>query len=206
MRTLRSRAREMSGNRRQPSRRGQVGQGPARSSELVWPFLECSGRLCFRRWCLSGIPRRTFLPDPSLSGFFRHLGVFQSHCLSPLPQTREKEKMKEAKDARYTNGHLFTTISVSGMTMCYACNKSITAKEALICPSKLDLECHSDSDLPICPFLPWIHRGHSPLRASAGSKCQGQMLIPCSLSSCRRVVAGRMWHKQDYLGRWGRGD
>lgn len=44
--------------------------------------------------------------------------------------------MKEAKDARYTNGHLFTTISVSGMTMCYACNKSITAKEALICPSK----------------------------------------------------------------------
>lgn len=45
--------------------------------------------------------------------------------------------MKEAKDARYTNGHLFTTISVSGMTMCYACNKSITAKEALICPSEL---------------------------------------------------------------------
>ncbi|XP_030666734.1 rho guanine nucleotide exchange factor 2-like isoform X3 [Nomascus leucogenys] len=41
--------------------------------------------------------------------------------------------MKEAKDARYTNGHLFTTISVSGMTVCYACNKSITAKEALIC-------------------------------------------------------------------------
>ncbi|XP_054103573.1 rho guanine nucleotide exchange factor 2 isoform X16 [Callithrix jacchus] len=50
-------------------------------------------------------------------------------------QAREKEKMKEAKDARYTNGHLFTTISVSGMTMCYACNKSITAKEALICPT-----------------------------------------------------------------------
>lgn len=50
-------------------------------------------------------------------------------------KAREKEKMKEAKDARYTNGHLFTTISVSGMTMCYACNKSITAKEALICPT-----------------------------------------------------------------------
>ncbi|KAM5256005.1 rho guanine nucleotide exchange factor 2 isoform 2-T2 [Ctenodactylus gundi] len=50
-------------------------------------------------------------------------------------KTREKERMKEAKDARYTNGHLFTTISVSGMTMCYACNKSITAKEALICPT-----------------------------------------------------------------------
>ncbi|XP_077012540.1 rho guanine nucleotide exchange factor 2 isoform X3 [Tamandua tetradactyla] len=50
-------------------------------------------------------------------------------------KNREKERMKEAKDARYTNGHLFTTISVSGMTMCYACNKSITAKEALICPT-----------------------------------------------------------------------
>lgn len=46
--------------------------------------------------------------------------------------------MKEGKDkdARYTNGHLFTSITVSGMTMCYACNKSITAKEALICPSE----------------------------------------------------------------------
>ncbi|VTJ53069.1 Hypothetical predicted protein [Marmota monax] len=50
-------------------------------------------------------------------------------------KAREKEKMKEAKDARYTNGHLFTTITVSGMTMCYACNKSITAKEALVCPT-----------------------------------------------------------------------
>uniref|UniRef100_A0A8C3BUL7 Uncharacterized protein n=1 Tax=Cairina moschata TaxID=8855 RepID=A0A8C3BUL7_CAIMO len=53
-------------------------------------------------------------------------------------KSKEKEKMKEGKekDARYTNGHLFTTITVSGMTMCFACNKSITAKEALICPSE----------------------------------------------------------------------
>ena len=51
---------------------------------------------------------------------------------------QSKERMKEGKekDARYTNGHLFTTITVSGMTMCFACNKSITAKEALICPSQ----------------------------------------------------------------------
>ncbi|XP_062453757.1 rho guanine nucleotide exchange factor 2 isoform X1 [Rhea pennata] len=50
---------------------------------------------------------------------------------------KDKERMKEGKekDARYTNGHLFTTITVSGMTMCFACNKSITAKEALICPT-----------------------------------------------------------------------
>lgn len=66
-------------------------------------------------------------------------------CRSPVRrpahlsgQGKEKEKMKEGKekDARYTNGHLFTTITVSGMTMCFACNKSITAKEALICPSE----------------------------------------------------------------------
>lgn len=56
--------------------------------------------------------------------------------------------MKEAKDARYTNGHLFTTISVSGMTMCYACNKSITAKEALICPSKFWVPKVTSSRLP----------------------------------------------------------
>lgn len=79
------------------------------------------------------------LPSGHLSGLFGHPRILQPYFLSLLPllQTREKEKMKEAKDARYTNGHLFTTISVSGMTMCYACNKSITAKEALICPSKL---------------------------------------------------------------------
>ncbi|KAJ7307437.1 hypothetical protein JRQ81_009456 [Phrynocephalus forsythii] len=52
-------------------------------------------------------------------------------------KNKEKERMKESKDkdARYTNGHLFTSITVSGMTMCFACNKSITAKEALNCPS-----------------------------------------------------------------------
>lgn len=62
---------------------------------------------------------------------------------------QSKEKMKEGKekvtmtlkegkdkDARYTNGHLFSTITVSGTTMCFACNKSITAKEALSCPSE----------------------------------------------------------------------
>ncbi|XP_006005168.1 rho guanine nucleotide exchange factor 2 isoform X2 [Latimeria chalumnae] len=56
-------------------------------------------------------------------------------------KNREKEKMKERekeakeKEARYTNGHLFNSITVSGLTQCYACNKSITAKEALICPT-----------------------------------------------------------------------
>ncbi|NXW09568.1 ARHG2 factor, partial [Fregetta grallaria] len=68
-------------------------------------------------------------------------------------QSKEKEKMKESKekDARYTNGHLFTTITVSGMTMCFACNKSITAKEALICPTcNVTIHNRCKDTLPNC--------------------------------------------------------
>lgn len=142
MRTRRSRAVEMSGNRRQPSRRGQVGQGPARPLGMArHSWTATSGTLrqallqevvCF--WQpQEGVARSPLALWTSQAPW--HPSASLPVSLAPL-QTREKEKMKEAKDARYTNGHLFTTISVSGMTMCYACNKSITAKEALICPSK----------------------------------------------------------------------
>ncbi|XP_059346247.1 rho guanine nucleotide exchange factor 2 isoform X1 [Ammospiza nelsoni] len=68
-------------------------------------------------------------------------------------KTKDKERMKEGKekDARYTNGHLFTTISVSGMTMCFACNKSITAKEALVCPTcNVTIHNRCKDTLPNC--------------------------------------------------------
>ncbi|XP_030042927.1 rho guanine nucleotide exchange factor 2 isoform X3 [Microcaecilia unicolor] len=72
-------------------------------------------------------------------------------------KNKEKEKMKERekeardKDARYTNGHLFTTITISGMTMCFACNKSITAKEALICPTcNVTIHNRCKDALPSC--------------------------------------------------------
>ncbi|TRZ09893.1 hypothetical protein HGM15179_017192 [Zosterops borbonicus] len=81
-------------------------------------------------------------------------------CRSPLRrpaplsgQGKDKERMKEGKekDARYTNGHLFTTISVSGMTMCFACNKSITAKEALVCPTcNVTIHNRCKDTLPNC--------------------------------------------------------
>ncbi|KAK1154617.1 rho guanine nucleotide exchange factor 2 isoform X1 [Acipenser oxyrinchus oxyrinchus] len=48
---------------------------------------------------------------------------------------KEREKEAREREARYTNGHLFTSITVSGTTLCSACNKSITAKEALSCPT-----------------------------------------------------------------------
>ncbi|XP_054461475.1 rho guanine nucleotide exchange factor 1a isoform X3 [Anoplopoma fimbria] len=48
---------------------------------------------------------------------------------------REREKEAREREARYSNGHLFTSLTVSGNTLCSACNKSITAKEALSCPT-----------------------------------------------------------------------
>uniref|UniRef100_A0A8C5C261 Rho/rac guanine nucleotide exchange factor (GEF) 2 n=1 Tax=Gadus morhua TaxID=8049 RepID=A0A8C5C261_GADMO len=58
-----------------------------------------------------------------------------------LPTNKEKERMKERekeareREARYSNGHLFTSLTVSATTLCSACNRSITAKEALSCPT-----------------------------------------------------------------------
>ncbi|XP_069805420.1 rho guanine nucleotide exchange factor 2 isoform X2 [Dendropsophus ebraccatus] len=72
-------------------------------------------------------------------------------------KNKEKEKMKERekdakdKDTRYTNGHLFTTITVSGTTMCFVCSKSITAKEALICPTcNVTIHNRCKDALPSC--------------------------------------------------------
>uniref|UniRef100_A0A8C7M2X2 Rho/rac guanine nucleotide exchange factor (GEF) 2 n=1 Tax=Oncorhynchus mykiss TaxID=8022 RepID=A0A8C7M2X2_ONCMY len=45
------------------------------------------------------------------------------------------EKEAREREARYSNGHLFTSLTVSATTLCSACNKSITAKEALSCPT-----------------------------------------------------------------------
>ncbi|KAG9355299.1 hypothetical protein JZ751_000137 [Albula glossodonta] len=58
-------------------------------------------------------------------------------CSTNKEKERMKEREKEAREreARYSNGHLFTSLTVSGTTLCSACNKSITAKEALSCPT-----------------------------------------------------------------------
>ncbi|XP_029022393.1 rho guanine nucleotide exchange factor 1a isoform X4 [Betta splendens] len=48
---------------------------------------------------------------------------------------REREKAAREREERYSNGHLFTSLTVSGTTLCTACNRSITAKEALSCPT-----------------------------------------------------------------------
>uniref|UniRef100_A0AAR2IPN1 Rho guanine nucleotide exchange factor (GEF) 1a n=1 Tax=Pygocentrus nattereri TaxID=42514 RepID=A0AAR2IPN1_PYGNA len=61
--------------------------------------------------------------------------------ICPLNGTRKhrsasvREREAREREARYSNGHLFTTLTVSSTTLCSACNKSITAKEALSCPT-----------------------------------------------------------------------
>nr|XP_057908910.1 rho guanine nucleotide exchange factor 2-like [Doryrhamphus excisus] len=51
-------------------------------------------------------------------------------------KNKEKERQKEReKEARSSKGHLFTSLTVSSTTLCSACNRSITAKEALSCPA-----------------------------------------------------------------------
>ncbi|XP_044063885.1 rho guanine nucleotide exchange factor 2 [Siniperca chuatsi] len=48
---------------------------------------------------------------------------------------KEREKEAREREARYSNGHLFTSLTVSSTTLCSSCNRSITAKEALSCPA-----------------------------------------------------------------------
>uniref|UniRef100_A0A8C1CVQ2 Rho/rac guanine nucleotide exchange factor (GEF) 2b n=1 Tax=Cyprinus carpio carpio TaxID=630221 RepID=A0A8C1CVQ2_CYPCA len=50
-------------------------------------------------------------------------------------ERKAREKETKERESRYSNGHLFTSLSVSATTLCSACNKSITAKEALSCPT-----------------------------------------------------------------------
>lgn len=78
MRTPRSRARDMSGTRRQPSRRGQV--GPA----LAWSLLDSCSELCCGTGVLPAAPgRRSSLP--CVPGLLRHPGISQPHFLSLSP-------------------------------------------------------------------------------------------------------------------------
>ncbi|XP_076013212.1 rho guanine nucleotide exchange factor 2 isoform X2 [Genypterus blacodes] len=74
-----------------------------------------------------------------------------------LQQNKEKERMRERekeareREARYSNGHLFTSLTVSGTTLCTACCKSITAKEALSCPTcNVTIHNRCRDTLPSC--------------------------------------------------------
>uniref|UniRef100_A0A8C8J3B8 Uncharacterized protein n=1 Tax=Oncorhynchus tshawytscha TaxID=74940 RepID=A0A8C8J3B8_ONCTS len=67
---------------------------------------------------------------------------------------REREKEARDREARYSNGHLFTSLTVSGTTLCSACNKSITAKEALSCPTcSVTIHNRCRDTLPNSPMM-----------------------------------------------------
>ncbi|XP_072404839.1 rho guanine nucleotide exchange factor 2-like [Chiloscyllium punctatum] len=55
--------------------------------------------------------------------------------LKTKEKVKEREKETRERETRITNGHLFNTITVSGNTLCYVCNKSIISKEAFACPN-----------------------------------------------------------------------
>ncbi|XP_062820832.1 rho guanine nucleotide exchange factor 2 isoform X2 [Anolis carolinensis] len=104
----------------------------------------------YERQLRLGVPRTS--RDPG-SGTGMNWNGRQPVRRATPAKNKEKERMKEGKekDARYTNGHLFTSITVSGMTMCFACNKSITAKEALICPTcNVTIHNRCKDTLPNC--------------------------------------------------------
>ncbi|XP_058260607.1 rho guanine nucleotide exchange factor 1a isoform X2 [Hemibagrus wyckioides] len=83
--------------------------------------------------------------------------TFSFLCKMTSRKNKEKERMRERereareREARYTNGHLFTSLTVSGTTLCSACNKSITAKEALSCPTcNVTIHNRCRDSLPNC--------------------------------------------------------
>ncbi|XP_031442549.1 rho guanine nucleotide exchange factor 1a isoform X2 [Clupea harengus] len=72
-------------------------------------------------------------------------------------KNKEKERMRELereareREACYSNGHLYTSLTVSATTLCSACNKSITAKEALSCPTcNVTIHNRCRDSLPNC--------------------------------------------------------
>ncbi|XP_029299056.1 rho guanine nucleotide exchange factor 2 isoform X2 [Cottoperca gobio] len=83
---------------------------------------------------------------------------------------REREKAAREREARYSNGHLFTSLTVSGTTLCSACNKSITAKEALSCPTcNVTIHNRCRDTLPNCAKVKQrqktaLMRNNSPLQ------------------------------------------
>ncbi|TSN21173.1 Rho guanine nucleotide exchange factor 2 [Bagarius yarrelli] len=112
-------------------------------------------------------------------------------------KNKEKERMKERekeareREARYSNGHLFTSLTVSATTLCSACNKSITAKEALSCPTIQAPNHYLTVLLPsLAHFL--LHKNNFLSRNTAQEECgSGTMWRNESMGDVVWVVGGR---------------
>ncbi|KAK5910717.1 hypothetical protein CgunFtcFv8_004955 [Champsocephalus gunnari] len=84
---------------------------------------------------------------------------------------REREKAAREREARYSNGHLFTSLTVSGNTLCSACSKSITAKEALSCPTcNVTIHNRCRDALPNCAKMKQRQQKTALMRNSSASQ------------------------------------
>uniref|UniRef100_A0A8C8D0R7 Rho guanine nucleotide exchange factor (GEF) 1a n=1 Tax=Oncorhynchus tshawytscha TaxID=74940 RepID=A0A8C8D0R7_ONCTS len=132
------------------------------------------------------------------------LYVISAFCFSPpffiSSQNKEKERMRERereardREARYSNGHLFTSLTVSGTTLCSACNKSITAKEALSCPTcSVTIHNRCRDTLPNCAKMKQRvrdNRGSPMMRERPSSAIYHSDNLRQSLLGSRRGRSG----------------
>uniref|UniRef100_A0A3P8XX20 Rho/rac guanine nucleotide exchange factor (GEF) 2 n=1 Tax=Esox lucius TaxID=8010 RepID=A0A3P8XX20_ESOLU len=136
---------------RHAERKREKDKGRESEREPIAPFLKTTllqflmHQLSSREtYCIAKtmhMPLRTYKESGATD---RSSGIYRPDCADFSffsLQNKEKERMKERekeareREARYSNGHLFTSLTVSATTLCSACNKSITAKEALSCPT-----------------------------------------------------------------------
>uniref|UniRef100_A0A8C9V7G9 Rho/Rac guanine nucleotide exchange factor 2 n=1 Tax=Scleropages formosus TaxID=113540 RepID=A0A8C9V7G9_SCLFO len=112
---------------------------------------------------------------------------------------KEREKEAREREARYSNGHLFTSLTVSGTTLCSACNKSITAKEALSCPTcNVTIHNRCRDTLPNCAKMKQRERPSSAiypsdsLRQSLLGSRRGRSGLSLSKSVSTNNIAGNL--------------
>lgn len=51
-------------------------------------------------------------------------------------KSREKDREAKEKEKKAVNGHLFSSVSLSGAAFCQHCNKTLNAKDAVSCAGK----------------------------------------------------------------------
>uniref|UniRef100_A0AAQ6IV63 Rho/Rac guanine nucleotide exchange factor 2 n=1 Tax=Anabas testudineus TaxID=64144 RepID=A0AAQ6IV63_ANATE len=96
------------------------------------------------------------------------------------------EKEAREREARSSNGHLFTSLTVSSTTLCSSCNRSITAKEALSCPAcNVTIHNRCRDSLASCAKMKQRVRPERPSSAIYPSDSLRQSLL-----GSRRVRSG----------------
>uniref|UniRef100_A0AAV2KPL3 Uncharacterized protein n=1 Tax=Knipowitschia caucasica TaxID=637954 RepID=A0AAV2KPL3_KNICA len=116
--------------------------GLAQRIEQGWNYLDVALLLCVVDIVMTTPPIIHLLSvDMNMWSCLRVPSIAQVRILTKVQQEKSREmslqnKDRESKERRAraaSSTHLFTSMTVSGTTMCSACSKRITAKEALNC-------------------------------------------------------------------------